>query len=85
MATAFLRMALIDAPHHIFGEGKEPPDERIPCVRVIPDPVKHIQGDGLHQLEEQVIVGHFVHAGRVRDLTRVSPRICGGNMQKREQ
>ena len=41
---------------------KEPPEELEPRSKVVPDPRQCVQHDGVHGIEEQVVVGWGVHA-----------------------
>lgn len=47
----------------VLRQRHETPEELVPRVRVVSDPAQHVQGYGLDQVEEQVVV--VVHARSV--------------------
>ena len=68
----FNRRSVLD---HLPRHGQEAPEDRVPRVRVIPDPAQLIEHDGIHHVEEQVVAGEVVHDRSVpRPVAGVSAR-----------
>jgi hypothetical protein len=45
------------APDNLNGQGQKPLSQRIPCVRVIPDPVQDVGGFVRNRFSQDLIVG----------------------------
>ena len=55
-----------------------------PTARRRVPPAERIEHDGVHGVEEQVVVGEVVHAPIVPRIVAGVPLICGGNVQKQK-
>jgi hypothetical protein len=64
---------------------QQPLEEREPGSGLVPDPRQRVQHDCAHGVEEQVVMGWFVHARSLQRTVVDVPRICGGNVKMIER